>query len=150
MAHDAPGQVVERARQRWPWANWLGPFTIGVTGVVALFVVVSAITVVSKEPFGPMGVVLPTRPLTTTSAPPPVSEAPIPPPVTRAPTVAPPAIAPTTAPPNPQPPPPPPPPKPSATRAPSTRSEPSSAHPTTHRPFPQETTDFLGPPGTNH
>jgi len=26
----------------------------------------------------------------------------------------------------------------------------SSAHPTTYRPFPQETTDFLGPPGTNN
>jgi hypothetical protein len=165
MARDASNLIVERPRdglgdddasdvtiaprEGWSWTNWLGPVIVSVLGVVAVGVVVSAITVVSREPFGPTGAVIPTRPITTTtvSPPPPSSGAPIPPPATRAPSAAPPAIVPTTVPTSA---PPPPPPKPSTTHPPSTRSEPSSAHPTTHQPFPQETTDFLGPPGTNN
>src|SRR3977135_1544531 len=138
--------VGERPGERWPWASWLGPVIVTVLGVVAVGVVVSAITVVSREPFGPTVAVIPTRPATTTTAPPPASSAePIPPPVTEAPSAAPPAIAPTTIQTSA---PTPPPPKPSATRSSSTRSQPSAAHPTTHQPFPQETTAFLGPPGT--
>ena len=174
MAYDAPNQLVECPRddrgeshgsdvaphvsvpQREPlsWTNWLVPVTVSVLGAAAVGVVVSAITVVSRQPFGPTGVVLPTVPVTTTSAPPPPasSAAPIPPPATRAPSVLPPSnppsIAPTTV--EPSAPPPPPPPKPSATLPSSTLSQPSSVRPTTHRPFPQETTDFLGPPGTNN
>jgi hypothetical protein len=147
MAQDASDPVVGRPRECWSWTNWSGPVIIGVVGVVAIGVVVSAITVVSREPFGPIGVVLPTRALTTAPPPPPISAAPIPPPVTRAPSTAPPAIAPTTV--QPSAPPPPPAPKPSSSRPSSSPSAPTSAHPTTHRPFPQETTDFLGPPGTN-
>jgi len=142
-----PGSVVPR--KRWSWTTWLGPVTVGVLGVVAVGVVVSAITIVSREPFGPTGAVIPTRPVTTPTAPPPPppSTAPIPPPVTRAPSAAPPAIAPTTVETS-APPPPPPPPRPSTTHPSSTHS--TSAHATTHQPFPQETTDFLGPPGTNN
>ena len=143
----APDLVGERPGEHWPWTSWLGPVIVAVLGVVAVAVVVSAITVVSREPFGPTGAVIPTRPVTTTTAPPPPSSAePIPPPVTGAPSAAPPAIAPTTV----QTSAPPPPPKPSITHPSSTRSQPSSARPTTHQPFPQETTDFLGPPGTNN
>jgi hypothetical protein len=162
MEQAACTQVVERppedrARECESRPNALGPVTVGVLGLAALGVVVSAITVVSRQPFGITGVVLPTRPVTviTTTAPPPPpsSEVPIPPPVTRAPAVAPPAIVPRTvepsAPPNPPPPPPPPPQKPGTTRPLPTHSQQSSVHPTTHKPFPQETTDFLGPPGTN-
>src|SRR5882762_350980 len=135
-----PDLVGERPGELWPWTSWLGPVIVTVLGVVAVGVVVSAITVVSREPFGPTGAVIPTHPVTTTTAPPPVSSAePIPPPVTEAPSAAPPAIAPTTIQTSA---PPPSPPKPSATRSSSTRSQPSAAHPTTHQPFPQETTDF--------
>ena len=158
MALDASGLVVDlppdepsvAPRERWSWENWLGPLTVTVLVVVAVGVVVSAITVASREPFGPTGAVIPTRPLTTTTAPPPPpsSAEPIPPPATRAPSAAPPAIVPTTV--QTSAPPPPPPPKPSTTHPSSTRSAPSSAHPTTHQPFPNETTDFLGPPGTNN
>jgi len=131
--------------------TWSSAVTVGVLGFVAVCVVVSAITVVSRQPFGDTGVVLPTVPVTTTTAPPPPpsSAAPIPPPATGAPSAAPSAIAPTTVETS-APPPPPPPPKPSTTHTSSTRSQPSSVHPTTHQPFPQETTDFLGPPGTNN
>ena len=159
MVHAACTQVVERPpedrpRERESQRNALGPVTVALLGIVALGLVVSAITVVSREPFGITGVVLPTRPVTVTtttaSPPPPSSEVPIPPPVTRAPAVAPTAISPTNVQPGPEPSPPPPPPaRSSATRAPPTHSQQSSVHPTTHRPFPQETTDFLGPPGTN-
>ncbi len=166
MAHDVSDLLVECRgergdgdatpvsvvpRKRWSWTTWLGPVTVGVLGVVAVGVVVSAITVVSREPFGPTGAVIPTRPVTSPTAPPPPpsSAEPIPPPVTRAPSAAPSAIAPTTVETS-APPPAPPPPRPSTTHTSSTRSQPSSVHPTTHQPFPQETTDFLGPPGTNN
>src|SRR6478609_3322225 len=156
MSHAASSQVVaqsrdERLRERPSWPNSLGPVIVSVLGVVAVCLAASAITVVTREPFGTAGVVLPTRPLTTmTAVPPPPSEAPIPPPVARVPTGAPTAIAPTiVAPSAPPSAPPPPPPKPSSTRRSSTPAKPSSVHPTTHKPFPQETTDFLGPPGTN-
>jgi hypothetical protein len=156
LADDAVvGTAAEGPRERWHLSTWLGPITVGVVGLVAVGVAISAIAVVSREPFGDTGGVLPTRPLTTTTAPPRIasSQAPAPPPVTRAPSAAPPAIAPTTvqttAPQTPPPAPPAPPPPPSPTRPSSTHSQPSSAHPTTHQPFPQETTDFLGPPGTN-
>jgi hypothetical protein len=147
MAHDASAPLVERARERWPCT---GPIVVGVLGVVAISIVVSAINVVSRVPFGETGVVLPTRPPTTTTAPPtpPISAAPIPPPVTRAPSAAPPAIAPSTV--APSVPPPPPPPKPSTARPSSSAPAPSNGHPTTHKAFPQETTDFPGPPGTNN
>ena len=159
MATGAPIQVMEQVREaaatadgprkHWSWTPWSGPITVGVLAVVAVAVVVSGITVVSREPFGPTGVVLPTVPLTTTSALPPPSAASIPPPVTRAPSAVapsiPPSVAPTTIQSSA-----PPPPKPSATRSSSARPAPSSVHPTSHRPFPQETTDFLGPPGTNN
>jgi hypothetical protein len=166
MPHEASNQVVEcprderleshghedachasaAPRERWSWTTWLGPVTVSVLGVLAVGIVVSAITVVSREPFGPTGAVIPTRPLTTTTAPPPASSAaPIPPPVTRTSSAAPPAIAPTTVQTSA-----PAPPQPRTTHPSSTRSQPSSARPTTHQPFPQETTDFLGPPGTNN
>ncbi|PXX13266.1 hypothetical protein [Mycolicibacterium moriokaense] len=140
-----PDLAGEFPGERWPWTSWLGPITVTALGVAAVVVVVSAITVVSREPFGPTGAVIPTRPIATTTAQPPASSAePAPPPVTAAPSTAPPAIAPTTvqssAPPA----------KPTTTQPSSTRPQPSSVHPTTHQPFPQETTDFLGPPGTNN
>jgi len=149
--HEGTASADAPPRERWSWTAWSSAVTVGVLGFVAVCVVVSAITVVSRQPFGDTGVVLPTVPVTTTTAPPPPpsSAAPIAPPVTRAPSAAPPAIAPTTVETS-APPPPPPPPKPSTTHTSSTRSQPSSVHPTTHQPFPQETTDFLGPPGTNN
>src|ERR1700682_1187564 len=123
-----PDLVGERPGEHWPWTSWLGPVIVTMLGVVAVGVVFWAITVLSGEPFGPTGAVIPTRPVTTTTAPPPASSAePIPPPVTEAPSAAPPAIAPTTVQTSA-----PPPPKPSATRPSSTRSAPSAAHPTTH------------------
>jgi hypothetical protein len=142
-----PNLDIEFPCEPWPWTSWLGPVVLTVLGVAAVGVVISAITVVSREPFGPTGAVVPTHPVTTTTAQPPASSAePIPPPVTAAPSAAPSATAPTTvqtsAPPTP--------PKPTTTHPSSTRSQPSSARPTTHQPFPQETTDFLGPPGTNN
>src|SRR5258708_19387358 len=102
MAHDVSDLLVECRgergdgdappvsvvpRKRWSWTTWLGPVTVGVLGVVAVGVVVSAITVVSREPFGPTGAVIPTRPVTTTTPPPPPppSSNPIPPPVTHPP-----------------------------------------------------------------
>jgi hypothetical protein len=149
-ADDGRARTRVRPRERWSWTTWYGTVTVGVLGVLAMGVVVSAITVVSRLPFGPTGAVVPTLPVTTTTvpSPPPSSVAPIPPSATSAPSAVlpsgPPTIAPTTGSA------PPPPPKPSATHPSTTRSEPSSVHPTTHRPFPQETTDFLGPPGTNN
>jgi hypothetical protein len=146
---DDASEVPVAPRGRWSWTNWLGSVIVSALGVVAVGVVVSAITMVSREPFGPTGAVIPTRPLTTTTAPPPPSSAePTPPPATSAPAAAPPAIVPTTV--QTSAPPPPPPPKPSTPHPSSSRSAPSSAHPTTHQPFPQETTDFVGPPGTNN
>jgi hypothetical protein len=134
----------------------LGPITVGVVGLVAVGVAISAIAVVSPEPFGDTGGVLPTRPLTTTTAPPADPVQPSPGPAARhegalccatgdrpddgaddrttdSPTGA--AGSATAAEPY------------SSVQYPPA---PSSAHPTTHQPFPQETTDFLGPPGTNH
>lgn len=120
MAYDAPNQLVECPRdergeshgsdvarhvsvlQREPlsWTNWLVPVTVSVLGAAAVGVVVSAITVASRQPFGPTGVVLPTVPVTTTSAPPPAasSAAPIPPPAARGPSVLPPSNPPSIAP----------------------------------------------------
>jgi hypothetical protein len=146
---DDATDVRAATREGWSWRNWVGPLIVSVLGVVAVGVIASAITVVSRDPLGTTGVVLPTNPVTTTTAPPPApsSAAPLPPPATRAPSTAPPAIVPTTAQTSA---PPLPPPKPSTPHPSSTRSAPSSAHPTTHQPFPQETTDFLGPPGTNN
>lgn len=147
--HEAPDPGVERRRDRRSWTNWSAPIVVGVLGLVAISIMVSAITVVSREPFGQTGVVLPTNPPTTTTAPPspPISAAPLPPPVTQAPSTAPPASAPSTvAPPAPSPPPP----KTSTAHPSSSAPAPSSGHPTTHKAFPQETTDFPGPPGTNN
>ena len=149
--HEGTASADAPPRERWSWTAWSSAVTVGVLGFVAVCVVVSAITVVSRQPFGDTGVVLPTVPVTTPTAPPPPpsSAAPIPPPATRAPSAAPPATYPrrqSTVP-------------PSATAAASEAEHhpsvehpfgPSSVHPTTHQPFPQETTDFLGPPGTNN
>jgi hypothetical protein len=137
-----------------PWYRAVSSvIALGVMSVVALGIVVSAVLVVSREQVGPTGAVVPTIPITTT--PPPVApsttlSSPTP---TQAPSrvpssTPPPVIITTTAQPSTTAPPPPPPPT-SATRRPSTPAPPSSAHPTSHRPFPQETTDFPGPPGTN-
>ena len=149
--HEGTASADAPSRERWSWTAWPSAVTVGILGVVAVCVVVSAITVVSRQPFGDTGVVLPTVPVTTATAPPPSpsSAAPIPPPASRAPSAVPPsnlpAIVPSTVPPSA-----PPPPKPSSSHPSSSRSAPSSVHPTTHQPFPQETTDFLGPPGTNN
>src|SRR2546430_7234131 len=140
----APASAPPRERRRW--TPWLGPAAIGLLGIVAVCVVVSAVTVVSRLPFGDTGVVLPTVPVTTSTAspPPPTTAAPIPPPATQAPSSAPtgnsPAIVPTPATPS-APPPPPIAPHPS-----SPRSQPSSAPPSTQRPSPQAPTEFLGAP----
>ena len=95
--HEGTASADAPPRERWSWTAWSSAVTVGVLGFVAVCVVVSAITVVSRQPFGDTGVVLPTVPVTTTTAPPPPpsSAAPIPPPVTRAPSAAPSAIAPT-------------------------------------------------------
>ena len=152
--HQGTASADAPPRERWSWTAWTSAVTVGLLGFAAVCVVVSAITVVSRQPFGDTGVVLPTVPVTTTTAPPPPpsSAAPIPPPATRTPSAVKPsnlpAIVPSRVPPSA--PPPPPLPKPSSTHPSSTRSQPSSVHPTTHQPFPQETTDFLGPPGTNN
>jgi len=125
--HEGTASADAPPRERWSWTAWPGAVTVGVLGVVAVCVVVSAITVVSRQPFGDTGVVLPTVPVTTTTAPPPPppsSAAPIAPPVTRAPSAAPSAIAPTTVETS-APPPPPPPPRPSSTHPSSSRSAPS-------------------------
>src|SRR5258708_39237224 len=66
MARDASNLIVERPRDGlgdddasdvtvaprggWSWTNWLGPVVVSVLGVVAVGFVVSAITVVSREP----------------------------------------------------------------------------------------------------
>ena len=140
------------SRERWSWTAWPSAVTVGVLGVVAVCVVVSAITVVSRQPFGDTGVVLPTVPVTTATAPPPSpsSAAPIPSPARGPPRLRRRATYPSIVPPTSPASAPPPPPKPSSTHPSSSRSAPSSVHPTTHQPFPQETTDFLGPPGTNN
>src|SRR6476469_6420725 len=126
--HEGRASADAPSRERWSWTACSSAVTVGVLGFVAVCVVVSAITVVSRQPFGDTGVVLPPVPVTTTTAPPPPpsSAAPSAPPVTRAPSAAPPAIAPTTVETSAPPPPPPPPPKPSTTHTSSTRSQPSS------------------------
>jgi hypothetical protein len=156
-----PAHIPRRDCRSRAWK--LSAVAVGMLALVAIGALLSAITVVVRLPFADTGVVVPTTPLTTatTPPPPPNSAAPAPPPpstpvappATHAPTAAPPANSPAIAP-SPAAPSPPPPPasKPRATRSstPSTsRAAPSSVHPTTHRPFPQETTDFPGPPGTN-
>jgi hypothetical protein len=126
-------------RERRYWTPWLAAVVLGGLAIGAVCVVVSAVTVVSRLPFGDTGVILPTVPLTTstTPTPPPSAAAPLPAPAIQAPSAAPPSA-------------PPPPPTTAATHPSTSRSEPSSVHPSTHRPFPQETTDFPGPPGTNN
>lgn len=115
-------------------------------GVVAVGIVVSAVLVVSREPFDPMSAVVPTIPVTTTPTAAPSISATIPPATTVAPSYVPPSTSsaviattaqPSTAKPSPKPP------EITATHP------PISAHPTPHPAFPQETTDFQGPPGTN-
>ena len=80
--HEGTASADAPRRERWSWTAWSSAVTAGVLGFVAVCVVVSAITVVSRQPFGDTGVVLPTVPVTTTTAPPPPpsSAAPIPPP----------------------------------------------------------------------
>src|SRR5258705_10639810 len=90
MTHDVSDLVVDRPpdepsvapRERRPWTGWLGPFIVTVLGVVAVGIVVSAIAVVSREPFGPTGAVIPPRPVTTPAPPPASSAEPSPPPAT--------------------------------------------------------------------
>ena len=97
--HEGTASADAPPRERWSWTAWSSAVTVGVLGVVAVCVVVSAITVVSRQPFGDTGVVLPTVPVTTPTAPPPPpsSAAPIPPPATRAPSAAPPSDLPATS-----------------------------------------------------
>jgi hypothetical protein len=141
-----------------PREPWYGTVTaviaLGAMAVVAVGIAVSAVLVVSREPVGPTGAVVPTRPVTTTVAPlapstepatsPAATRAPSPDVPGTAPVIVPTPVGPSTtqAPPKPR--------ETSAAPVPSVSSPPKSARPTTHQPFPQETTDFLGPPGTNH
>jgi len=69
--HEGTASADAPSRERWSWTAWSSAVTVGVLGFVAICVVVSAITVVSRQPFGDTGVVLPTVPVTTTTAPPP-------------------------------------------------------------------------------
>jgi len=140
-----------------PREPWYGTVTaviaLGAIAVVAVGIAVSAVLVVSREPVGPTGAVVPTRPVTTApplapSAAPTTSPAATQAPSREAPSTAP-AIVPTPVEPSTTQAPP----KPRATSAapvPSASAPPKGARPTTHQPFPRETTDFLGPPGTNH
>jgi hypothetical protein len=116
-------------------------------GAFAVGIAMSAILVVSRETIGNTGVVMPTQPLPTSAS----TSTPMSSPVaTQAPSRAPantstaaltPTVAPSvTAPPKP--------PDITATHS-DTPQPPSSVHPTTHSAFPHQTTDFLGPPGTN-
>jgi hypothetical protein len=120
-------------------------------GMSAVGIIVSAVLVVARGPADLTGVVVPVIPITTTTAapvlpPPPTAPAPTQAP-SRIPASTPPAIITTVAPSAP--PPPAKPAEPRPTRPPRTSAPPSSVHPTLHRAFPQETTDFPGPPGTN-
>jgi hypothetical protein len=132
--------------------SWYGALTaviaLSAAGVLAVGIAMSAILVVSRERVSPAGAVIPTHsvaPSTTTGGPPTAStsspvatQAP-----SRAPANTPSATTEPTAAPNV-----PPPPKPPAPRS-TTPPPPNSVQPTSHRAFPQETTDFPGPPGTN-
>ena len=69
--HEGTASADAPPRERWSWTAWSSAATAGVLGVVAVCIVVSAITVVSRQPFGDTGVVLPTIPVTTPTAPPP-------------------------------------------------------------------------------
>ena len=69
--HEGTASADAPPRERWSWTAWSSAVTVGVLGFVAVCVVVSAITVVSRQPFGDTGVVLPTVPVTITTAPPP-------------------------------------------------------------------------------
>lgn len=126
------------------------PIALSAVGLSAVGVIVSAVLVVARTPADLTGAVVPIIPLTTTAAsvppPPPTAPGPTHAP-SRIPATTPPEVIPTVAP---SPPPPPTKPaEPRPTRPPRTSAPPSSVHPTLHRAFPQETTDFPGPPGTN-
>jgi hypothetical protein len=142
--HDLARPSDERPRGSWYSTV---PVVAALCAAVALAVgiAMSAILVVSRESVQPAGAVIPTQPATaSTTANPPTASASQPSP-TQAPSRAPGTVPSTVAPsvtPSPKPP------ETTATHS-STPPPPNSVHPTSHRAFPQETTDFPGPPGTN-
>lgn len=149
--HEGHGIDGEPRRQQW-YAAVPTVVALCASGALAVGIAVSAVLVVSRESVGPTGAVIPTHPLPTTmtTAIPPSMAPSLPtptqapthqstsPPTTLIPTTVQPIPAPRTT--SPQ---------PSVTLS-TTAPPPKSVAPTTHRPFPQETTDFLGPPGTNN
>jgi hypothetical protein len=147
--HDVSDAVDANPREPW-YGTVTAVVALGAIGLIAVGIAASAVLVVSREPVGPTGAVVPTRPVTTsapTMAPtstPAITQVPSPAAPSTAPAIVPAPVEPTTtpAPPRPR--------ETTAAPAPSTSAPPKSARPTKHQPFPQETTDFLGPPGTNH
>ena len=139
----------------------LSIFALSVVALAAVGVIVTAIDVVDRQTVEPASIVTPTEPVTASSSttpppspppPPPIPtvqpqpEIPSPVPVPPAPgTLAPgPGLAPAPAP-QPQKTP-----ERTAGQPPKQSQSPNSFQPSTHTAFPQETTDFLGPPGTNN
>jgi hypothetical protein len=143
--HQLSDIIDEPKREPW-YGSVTAVIALSAIALVAVAIAVSADLVVSRQPVGPTGAVVPTIPVTTTPSP----QAPTMAPTTTEATSQGPAIIPsvpvepstTPAPPKPR--------QTSEAPAPSSSSPSKSASATTHRPFPQETTDFLGPPGTNH
>src|SRR3954469_17662532 len=54
--NDDGSEVRVAPRERWSWTNWSGPLIVSVLGVIAVGVIVSAITMVSREPLDTTGV----------------------------------------------------------------------------------------------
>jgi hypothetical protein len=143
--HELSDAFDEPVREPW-YGSLTTVIALSAVALAAVAIAVSADLVVSRQPVGPTGAVVPSIPVTTTPPPQAPTMAPS---TTEAPSQAPAIIPSVPVEPSTTPPPP----KPRQTSeapAPSTSSPPKSAAPTTHRPFPQETTDFLGPPGTNN
>ena len=144
--HDISGPTTEPPQE--PWYSAVSTvIALGAIGVVAVGIVVSAVLVVSRESVGPTAAVVPTIPITTTApTAAPSTTRTSSPTTTQAPSSVPPstssAIITTTVEPPPKPP-------ETSTHHSSTPGPPSSVHPTPHPAFPHQTTDFLGPPGTN-
>jgi hypothetical protein len=135
--------ISERQRHRW-YSAVPAVIALGAMGVAAVGIVVSGVAMVSRQPVGDTGAVVPTVPLTTTTpaATPPPSDTQSPT-TTQAPSYVPPstsAIITTTVEPSATQPPPNP--LQTSTRPPTSSAPPASAHPTPHPPFPRQTTDF--------
>ncbi|BDX29490.1 hypothetical protein TUM20985_00370 [Mycobacterium antarcticum] len=126
-----------------PWPYGMVPQVIGLAsiGVLAFGMAVSATLGVSRPPFANTSAALPTIPVTASAISAATTQAP-----SRVPTTTPSWVDTPSADPRPTQPLPKPP-ENESTRA--QNRPPISVHPTPHRPFPHQTTDFRGPPGTN-